>query len=108
SIVSHAVEAGIISGVSETEFEPERSITREEMAIMLVRAYNWKVGVQDLSNAHSTYSDSTHISSWAKEAVTKATEWKLLQGKTDRLFFPQDKTTRAESTQAIYNLLNQM
>ena len=43
--VALAYQYGIISGVSKTQFAPNRPITREEMAVMMVRAIKLKQNV---------------------------------------------------------------
>ncbi|WP_171056540.1 S-layer homology domain-containing protein, partial [Paenibacillus sinopodophylli] len=40
--VAMAYEAGLVLGVSETTFDPNARITREQMAALLVRAYEYK------------------------------------------------------------------
>lgn len=66
--VDAALNLGLINGVSETRFEPERAVTREEAAVMLHRLFNkfgYKTGKVDLSK----YEDGKFVSDWAKDAV---------------------------------------
>ncbi|MNJ48725.1 Endo-1,4-beta-xylanase A precursor [compost metagenome] len=42
SSVAAAYQAGIVNGRTETAFAPNQTISREEMAAMIVRAYNFK------------------------------------------------------------------
>ncbi|NOV04712.1 cadherin-like beta sandwich domain-containing protein [Paenibacillus planticolens] len=103
--VAAAYKAGIISGNSQQAFEPNRSITREEMAVMLVRAYEHRTGsILEPSSAAS--SDASEISDWALPYVNSALKAKLLTGRQEGLFVPDEHTTRAEAAQAIYNLMN--
>ncbi|GMX62598.1 hypothetical protein Elgi_24030 [Paenibacillus elgii] len=102
--VSAAYKAGIITGDSRQMFDPNRSITREEMAIMLVRAYEYRTGVK-LEKASTELSDASMISDWALPYVHRAVKAKLLTGRQEGLFVPAEHTTRAEAAQAVYNLL---
>ncbi|WP_281884626.1 carbohydrate-binding protein [Paenibacillus sp. YYML68] len=102
-----ASDAGIVIGSSASHFEPEALITREEIAIMLVRALELHSGQQLNTATPASFEDHTAISKWAVSAVNTAVELKLLQG--DEVGFrPQDTATRAESAQVVYNLLGRM
>lgn len=102
--VSAAYKAGIITGDSQRMFDPNRSITREEMAIMLVRAYEHRTGVK-MEKASAEISDAFEISDWALSYVNSAIKAKLLTGRQEGFFVPAEHTTRAEAAQAVYNLL---
>ncbi|UKS24086.1 cadherin-like beta sandwich domain-containing protein [Paenibacillus sp. HWE-109] len=99
-----AYKAGIIAGNEQQAFEPNRSITREEMAVMLVRAYEHRTGSK-LEASSAASSDASDISDWALPFVNSALKAKLLSGRQEGLFVPDEHTTRAEAAQAIYNLL---
>ncbi|NOU73042.1 hypothetical protein GC098_16715 [Paenibacillus sp. LMG 31458] len=102
--VSAAYKSGIITGNSKQKFDPNLSITREEMAIMLVRAYELRTGVK-LEQASPEISDASEISDWALSYVNRAINAKLLTGRQEGLFVPAEYMTRAEAAQAVYNLL---
>ncbi|REE69734.1 S-layer family protein [Paenibacillus taihuensis] len=104
--VNAAYRAGLITGVSEASFEPNALITREQMAILIVRAYAYKHGsVQDGSAADLPYTDRGAIAPWAVESVKQALNLGLMQGGTSGAFSPKWNAARAETAQAIYNLL---
>ncbi|WP_036725085.1 S-layer homology domain-containing protein, partial [Paenibacillus forsythiae] len=105
--VAAAYEAGIVKGLGAASFKPERTISREEMAAMLVRA--WSVlRPEDGSEAVSAtaFKDQTAISGWARDAVLRTAGLGLMKGRSAAAFMPQGTTTRAEAAQAIANLLN--
>lgn len=93
-----ALAAGIIPYEMQDEgnFQPERFITREEVAAMLYNAsknVRGKVMVQgDISN----YSDSSDISPWAKVAVCGLVGEGLMVGDNEFLK-PNSTITRAET-----------
>ncbi|MFD2118116.1 chondroitinase family polysaccharide lyase [Paenibacillus yanchengensis] len=104
--IAAAQQAGIIQG-TQGHFEPSRNISREEMAIMLMKAYN----LLDRETENSTpveISDKQMVSSWAIEYVQSALEVGLLKGRDARVFAPTEKTSRAEAVQAIYNFLKML
>lgn len=99
-------EAGIVQGRSEAVFEPNAVITREEMAVMLVRAYHAKHPANSgVSGVDTVFTDAGRISPWARDAVQTAAKLGLLTGSGNGLLLPQGQTTRAESAQVIYRLL---
>src|SRR5690554_2965935 len=75
SEVRAAYEAGIINGISATEFAPHALISREQMAIMIVNAYLYKIDStvdQLITNSFITFEDDEQICVWAKPYVTVA------------------------------------
>ncbi|WP_347231096.1 S-layer homology domain-containing protein [Paenibacillus sp. DMB5] len=101
-------QAGIVLGRTADTFVPDSSITREEMAVMVVRAYEYLQGDKAQAASDGAFSDQPQISGWAEEAVSIAVEAGLLQGRGSKQFAPQALMTRAESAQVIYNLLKQL
>lgn len=108
--VSAAYEAGIIAGRDSGQFAPEAAISREEMAVMLMRAYEYGVkaglfaAIPAEPNA-AVFTDRSAISGWAAEAVERAAGLGLLNGRDNGTFAPADSLTRAESVQVLYRLL---
>lgn len=107
--VKKAYAAGIISGMSKTKFAPDKSITREEMTTMLMRAKAYASGVKVdslASGSTSAFKDDSKISSWAKKSVGFALKSGLMKGRTQTTFAPKASATRAESASVIKRLLN--
>lgn len=105
--VAAAYESGLIGGRSEMEFAPLANMTREEMAAMLVRAYEFKTASK-LEQGDVSLVDSSLISGWAKGQVQAAVNKGLMNGIGNSKFAPQELTNRAQSAQAIYNLLQKL
>ncbi|WP_186446283.1 S-layer homology domain-containing protein [Paenibacillus cremeus] len=103
--VSAAAEAGIVSGTDADHFAPEQGVSREQMATMLVRAALYRGVKIDSKAASSTFADEQAISDWAKPIMALAASSGLIQGNEHSQFEPQRSTSRAESAQAIYNML---
>ena len=92
--VSWASEAGIVNGTSETTFDPEGKITREQIATMLYRyAGN---GAQADVSALADFVDGDQVSDWAANAVAWAVEEGYMEGKGANDLQPQATATRAE------------
>jgi glycosidase len=104
--VAAADEAGIISGRTEDTFAPNVTITRQEMAVMIVKAYQVKMGKQVKASSAAKFADRTDISLWAQDAVNAAAELGFIQGRDNNQFAPKGQATRAESAQVISKLLD--
>jgi hypothetical protein len=81
----------IVNGYSETSFGPDDPITREQMAVMVVKA------AKLIDKGSKTFADSSSISEWAEEAVAIATGSGIITGYPDNTFKPQGNTSRAEA-----------
>lgn len=103
--ISIAYKAGIVSGRSATKFEPAAQITREEITVMLMKAYELKNGKVTVASTDAAFKDMKQVSSWAAASVKGAASLGLVQGQNEGLFAPKGIASRAEATQVIYNLI---
>lgn len=85
----------IVSGVSDSTFEPDRNITRAEFAAIVVRALGLKPG--EGSNGFSDVNDKD----WFADVVKTASEYGLIGGYEDGTFRPQEQITRQEAMTLI-------
>ena len=99
--IATAAANGIIQGYSDTEFGPDDKITREQMAVMIIRAEGADTAAGELS-----FTDSESISSWAVDAVITAAELGIITGYPDNSFKPQGNATRAEAATVIIKAIN--
>ncbi|MEK4250560.1 S-layer homology domain-containing protein [Paenibacillus sp. FSL W7-1287] len=102
--IAAAHKAGLINGKGNDSFDPRSTISREEMAVVLLRAYQHANGEASAAAQHS-FADEHEMSHWAKANISLAYELGLIQGLGNNRFAPQAELTRAEATQAIMNLL---
>lgn len=98
-------KAGIIFGKTESEFDPDAAITRQEMTVLIIRAYEYMIGTNFKAAEQSSFADHNQINTWAQEDVDAAYELGLTKGKGNNRFDPHSVLTRAESAQALVNLL---
>lgn len=94
--VEWAAEKKIVDGIGGGLFNPNGSVTREQMSVML---YNYMVfkgyRVPDGSGA-SAFGDEAKINSWSKDAVKAMQQAGIINGKPGNVFDPQGIATRAE------------
>lgn len=101
--VEAAYSAGLIQG-SEGLFRPDDGITREEMAVILMRAY--RLGREFIAKGGLSFADSGDISAWAIDSVIACSELGMINGMTDGRFAPADNTTRAQAVAVFKRLLD--
>lgn len=82
-----AYNIGIVNGVSETEFNPNGDITRQEAAAMLMRVYKNYGAVEDVPNDY-LFADNDSIADWAKEDVYQVNRLGVMQGVGNDMFAP--------------------
>ncbi len=96
---------GVVNGVGDNRFDPDRSITREEMAVMLY-AYAVRKGY-DVSIGEDTnilsYADALEVSEWAIPAMQWACGSGVIGGKPGGVLDPTGTATRAEVATILRN-----
>ena len=101
--VAWAASAGMIQGTGGGKFEPNRTITREEMAVILDKFLSHEKKAY-ASAAKGQFHDGTKISSWAKDSVDKMTRQGLLNGMGNGNFAPKESFSRAQAAQVLYTI----
>jgi len=104
-----AYSANIVGGTSDSTFDPEAIVTREQLAVMMVNAYLYANGKQlsDLQiQSTGNYEDASSISEWATPYVAAASTLGLLNGIDDTHFAPAQNSTRAQVAAVVVRMLN--
>jgi hypothetical protein len=94
--VDWAAENGIINGVGGGLFEPNREITREEMAATLYRFADFLGVLPGNMGTALAYPDAGDISGWAENAALYCQTAGIITGRGGGNFVPQGTATRAE------------
>lgn len=88
-----AYQIGITAGASDTTFDPNKLINREQVATMLSRAIRIMVPTADFStNGAPTFKDENNISIWALEHVKYMSKIEIIKG-SDGNFMPKAITS---------------
>jgi len=98
--IATAASHGIVSGYNKTTFGPDNLITREQMAVMIVKAAKLSAATEG-----TNFADNENISGWAKEAVATATRNRIMNGYPDNTMRPRGNATRAEAVTVIVNAI---
>jgi uncharacterized repeat protein (TIGR02059 family) len=110
--IGAASAAGIVLGNTDRTFKPNSLITRQEMAVMMIRASKVAGLTVQLQQSTTSYlqkfKDRGKIGAWAQTDVAKAVYIGILNGKTASTMSPQANATRAEGTVMIMRLLQKV
>lgn len=98
---------GIVNGVGNNLFAPEKEITRQEMFVMIYNALKVidEVPANVNNTSLSSFKDVDKIALWANEALSSLVKAGVVGGYNNNLY-PTSTTTRAEISQVLYNLLS--
>ena len=101
--VAWAARQGIVNGMGDGRFCPHMDITREQLAVILLRY----AACAELSLPEATAQgpDAHTVSPYAAVAVGQAQALGILQGDPDGSIRPQDTVTRAECVTMLLRLL---
>lgn len=110
--VGAAVKAGLIRGYGDGTFRPDHPITREEIAVIMVKAMEYIGKGKNLSVSAEQllagFEDSEQISKWAKLAVAQSLDLGIIQGVSSNTLTPSDHATRAQAVVMIKRFINYM
>ncbi len=89
--IKTASDHGIIAGYNENSFGPDDSITREQAAVILVKA----LGIT--SDTGQDFVDNGAVSYWALASVKGVSAYGIISGYPDGSFKPKANVTRAQA-----------
>ena len=97
----------IVSGYGNGIFSPDNSITREQMAVILMNYAQYK-GYDVSTRADlSKFADGEYISPWAKDAMSWANAEGLMQGSGNQLM-PADNAQRCQVAAILQSFLERI
>lgn len=104
--VAWAYSKGIVNGKDAKTFAPNDNISRQDMAVMIMRyVTNVKKTALPENNAETLFADDSLIGAYASEAVYTMQKAGIIGGKPGNVFDPKANATRAEASKMIYVLL---
>lgn len=99
--IASATEEGVFTGYPDGTFSPHKNISREEMAAVLIRAFNKEAKNDD----GMKFTDVGQMGIWAMPYVKAGVDNEIITGYPDNTFRPKDDITRAEAFTMICRLL---
>jgi hypothetical protein len=104
--VEAAAGAGLVTGTETREFLPNEKITREQLAVILVRGMHREAAAQADADPKTEFADDREIALWARGSVFDAVQEGLVSGYPDNTFRPQNSATRSEACAMVSRYLN--
>lgn len=97
--ISFLAEQGIIAGVSETKFEPQRAITRAEFTALVVRLIGFSP-----ASYEGTFKD-VEPNAWYAEYVAVGVANEVIKGMGQGIFAPNQEITREQASVILANVI---
>lgn len=108
-VVQTATAYGLMTGYSGNRFGPQDAMTREQVMVMLIRAYEMAghtaPAVSSAASSLEGYTDASTLSDWAKDSAAQAVKLGLIQGKSATTLEPKAPVTRAEMATLVRRLV---
>lgn len=101
--VKKAYDNQIINGKTKTSFEPNSKISREEMAVVVMRVLKEDDKLYKIDKTNKDillYSDHNNISKWARDDVHQSVRYGILEAR-DKKLESKKFATRAEASRAL-------
>ncbi|MFE8696447.1 S-layer homology domain-containing protein [Cytobacillus sp. FJAT-53684] len=103
SAIDAAAKAGIVGGYPDNTFLPNKEITRQEMAAMIMRALGTRSVFSEPASLN--FKDNEKINPIFKDAVQRLLFLGVMSGNSDGTFGPQTKTTRGQTAAVLNRML---
>ncbi len=89
-------------------FRPEAAISREEIAKVIVEAYNSKTNGKLEKGGALYFNDLADISYWAYDYIVNAVNLGFVHGVSEEIFAPQSIATRAEAAVMLRRMYDKL
>ena len=101
-----ASSTGILKGYEDGTYRPARAVSRQEMATILLRMADVKLGADLVDAALAEIADGDSVASWARAGVAFCYLGGIMNGMGGAHFDPTGMLTRAQLAQVFFNLYN--
>jgi 2',3'-cyclic-nucleotide 2'-phosphodiesterase/3'-nucleotidase/5'-nucleotidase len=99
--IANAVSANLVDGYEDGTFHPNKAITRQELAVVMVKALNGNQLPKVNENVLNYFKDNADIASWARPYVAYAVFAGIFNPSLDGTFKPTAEVTRDEAVKAL-------
>ncbi|WP_229106850.1 choice-of-anchor I family protein [Paenibacillus sp. 1001270B_150601_E10] len=106
--IAAAERLGILKTAVGTNFRPEASLTRAEMAVMTARAIEAAAAVNKSKVNLGSFKDASTIPAWAVDAISQLVELGILEGDQKGRLVPNESVTRAQSALVMSRMLKEL
>lgn len=103
--VKWAAETGIVKGVDAVRFNPNGAATREQIALVLFRYAVFRQMNLQQAESSKNFRDVKGLIQESQTAIERLTKAGIIKGRSDTVFDPKGKLTRAEVAALVHRLL---
>ena len=103
--VEWTYKMGIVSGIGNGKFEPERAVTREEIAVIFANYAKATGYTLPITREAITFADSASIGSSYQTAVKAMQQAGIVMGGSGNRFNPKSGATRAEVSSMLHRYI---
>ncbi|GHU35390.1 hypothetical protein FACS1894105_04030 [Clostridia bacterium] len=103
--VAWAKANGIVGGVGGNLFAPDSPVTRQDLAVILLRYANHTGAKLPEMRDYSGFRDDTDSANYAKDAIEAFFKAGVINGKGNDLFDPKGTATRAELAAMLHRFI---
>jgi len=103
--VKWAADAGIVQGYGGGRFGPTDNITRQDLAVILMRYADHNDLEPTAIRDYEGFNDDDAIAAYAKDAVTLCFEIGVINGRDGNVFDPRGNATRAEAAAMLQRFI---
>jgi hypothetical protein len=103
--VEWAKANGIVTGVGANSFAPDRDVSRQDFALILVRYADFAKKPLHTTRQPITFTDETQIAGYAKSAVQRLYGSAIVNGMGGNVFAPDKSATRAEVAAMLHRFV---
>lgn len=94
--IAWASANGVVNGMGDGNYHPDRAVTREELVTMLYRYQTNRKGSVSAKGELTGYPDGSEVAAWAREGMEWAVGAELVKGRNTGHLDPKGTATRAE------------
>jgi len=107
--IAVASTLGLVNGKEQGVFDPDGSISRQEMAVVLHRAMVLNQVSEKVENSIlDRFHDKEQVSAYAREAIEQVVSQNIMKGVSAVRFDPKGTVTKAQAVVAIMRMLDQI
>ena len=103
--IEWAYKKGIVQGIGNQQFAPDRAITREEIAVIFANYAKATGYTLPVTREAVAYADASSIGSSYNDAVKAMQQAGIMMGGNDNKFNPKANATRAELSSMLHRYI---
>ena len=104
--IEWARQSGIVFGIGDDMFNPDAPVTRQDLAVILMRYAEYAEFMLPAVRNYSEFKDYDNISIYARSAIASLYKADIINGKPGDIYDPLGNATRAEVAAMIHRLLD--